>query len=100
MSEHLNSAGTTDKQARPFPWYCPKCRHKEVRRTTMRYEFQRPFDNRPVTITVDDLAVPRCGNCGELVFDYQAEEQLNQAFENHTRALAANHAKLRAPQID
>jgi hypothetical protein len=25
-----------------------------------------------------DLAVPKCGNCGELVFDYVAEEQIDQ----------------------
>jgi hypothetical protein len=69
-----------------------------VQRTTIRYEFQRLFNNRPVTTTLDDLAVPRCGNCGELVFDYEAEERLKQAFENHTRALAASHAKLCAPR--
>lgn len=27
--------------ARPFPWHCPKCRRKEVRRVTIPYQCER-----------------------------------------------------------
>lgn len=64
---------------RPFPWYCPKCRRKEVRRATIPYTCQRLLDGKQVTIALENLAVPRCDNCGELVFDYEAEEQINRA---------------------
>ena len=63
---------------RPFPWLCPRCHHKEVRRTTISYQCERFINGRDVTVEVADLAVPKCGNCGELVFDYVAEEQIDQ----------------------
>jgi hypothetical protein len=30
--------------SRPFPWYCPNCRRKEVRRVTIRYRCQMEHD--------------------------------------------------------
>jgi len=41
----------------------------------------------PITVVVSDLAVPKCGNCGELVFDYVAEEQINRAYQIQVSAL-------------
>jgi hypothetical protein len=38
-----------------------------------------------MTVTVPELAVPRCGNCGELVFDSCAEEQINRAVQEQTQ---------------
>src|SRR5260370_28822167 len=64
---------------RPFPWHCPRCRRKEVQRATIPYQCQRLHNGRTVTVSIPHLAVPRCANCGQLVFDYVAEEQINQA---------------------
>lgn len=66
---------------RVFPWFCPKCRRQEVRRTTIPFQCQRVYQGQPITVILAELAVPRCGHCGELVFDYQAEEQINQAYQ-------------------
>jgi hypothetical protein len=41
-------------------------------------------DGQPVTIVVPDLAVPKCGNCGELVFDYEADDQITRAYAAQT----------------
>ncbi len=65
--------------ARPFPWRCPRCGRKEVRRASISYQCQRVQNGRPLTVNVADLSVPKCGHCGELVFDYVAEEQINRA---------------------
>src|SRR5262249_48769368 len=73
--------------ARPFPWFCPRCRRKEVRRTTIPYQCERAKAGRPVTVVLTDLAVPRCDNCGELVFDYEAEEQINRALEAQAKSV-------------
>ena len=74
-------------QGRPFPWFCPNCRRQEVRRVQIPYQCQR-FDNgQPVTVAVSALEVPQCGNCGELVFTYDTEEQINRAFRAQTDAL-------------
>ena len=75
MSEVL---GTVDRpKERPFPWYCPKCRKKDVWREVIRYECQRLSEGRFVDVLVPDLAVPRCRSCGELILDYAAESQIN-----------------------
>jgi hypothetical protein len=71
-------------------WFCPKCRRKEVRRVTIPYECQLQYQGYAVTVVVPDLAVPKCGNCGELVFDYEADDQINRAFEAQTRKAATN----------
>jgi len=87
MSEPLISTETAPTPFRPFPWYCPRCRRKEVERTTIAYQCQRVYQGKPITVVVADLAVPKCGNCGELVFDYVAEEQINRAFQTQSCAL-------------
>ena len=51
----------------------------------MPYECQRLHNGKPITLVLAALAVPRCDNCGELVFDYDAEDQINRAYELQTR---------------
>src|SRR5436305_730548 len=77
----------TSAASRPFPWYCPHCRRKEVRRVTIPYQCQLEHNGQPIMVVVSELAVPRCANCGELVFDYEADNQINRAFEQQIRAL-------------
>jgi hypothetical protein len=60
-----------------------------VRRTTVPYQCERVYNGRAVTVVIPDLAVPRCANCGELVFDYLAEEQINQAYRAQTEGSPA-----------
>ena len=88
MPEPLTTEEPTQKLARPFPWFCPRCRHKEVRRATIAYQCERVYNDQPITVVIPALAVPQCGNCGELVFDYVAEEQINRAFKTQISALA------------
>ena len=79
MSEN-SSQSVVQSQGRPFPWFCPACRHKEVRPVTIPYECQRFHNGQPITVTVTSLDVARCGKCGELLFTYETEEQINRAF--------------------
>jgi hypothetical protein len=65
---------------KPFPWRCPRCRQPQVTRVTMPYRCQRTHNGRAVTVEVPNLVVPRCANCGEVVFDYAADEQIRAAF--------------------
>jgi len=94
MSELLNTSELEQPRERPFPWYCPRCRQKEVRRESISYQCQRIHDSQPVTIDVPDLKVPRCGNCGELVFDYLAEDQINAAYRRQFSAPSGNGTTL------
>jgi hypothetical protein len=67
--------------SRAFPWFCPKCRRQQVRPVTIPYHAERLHDGRVVSVDVPALVVPRCANCGELVFNYYAEEQILKALE-------------------
>jgi hypothetical protein len=80
MSELPDAIEAEQVPERTFPWRCPRCRQKEVRRTSIPYQCQRLHHGRSVTLSIPQLAVPRCANCGQLVFDYLAEEQINRAF--------------------
>jgi hypothetical protein len=101
MSEQLIDTKPDRSAGRPFPWFCPRCRRKEVRRTTMPYDCQRSHNGEPVTVHVPALAVPRCGNCGELVFDYVAEEQIKEALQRLIQASSLHDgAALPAHQPD
>lgn len=64
---------------KPFPWCCPKCRQRTVNRVTMPYRCQRIHNGRVMTVEVPNLAVPRCSYCGEIVFDYAADERIRAA---------------------
>ena len=72
---------------RAFPWFCPRCRRKEIRRATISFQCQRLYERQPIAIVLANLAVPRCDNCGELVFDYEAEDQINRAYQAHLKRL-------------
>jgi hypothetical protein len=86
MLEPLTSPGPAETPARPFPWFCPNCRRQEVRRATIPYQCERLHEGQPTTVVLENFSVPRCDNCGELVFDYEAEEQINRAFEDQASA--------------
>lgn len=88
MREPSSYHGASSGQARPFPWFCPKCRRKEVRRTCIPYQCQLQYHGQPVTVILDQLAVPQCAHCGELVFDYDADEQINRAYRAQTSGTA------------
>jgi hypothetical protein len=85
MRENPTQNAPVPTTARPFPWFCPRCRRKEVRRVTIPYQCQRLFNGQPLTVVIAGLEVPQCGHCGELVFDYEAEEQINRAYLAQTR---------------
>ena len=73
--------------SRPFPWYCPKCRRKEVRPVVIFYRCEMAHDGRLHAVEVPELTVPRCGHCGELVFNEGAEAQVRRALRSQLRQL-------------
>src|SRR5260370_11586020 len=87
MCEPTTQSVPVHTQGRPFPWFCPNCRKKEVRRVTIPYQCQRLHNGQPITVMVPALDVPQCANCGELVFTYDTEEQINRAYRAQTDAL-------------
>jgi hypothetical protein len=84
MSETVLSTEVNHANERPFPWRCPRCRQKNVWRATVPYTCQRTHGGTSISIDICELSVPRCRQCGELVFDYLAEAQINDAFKRVT----------------
>lgn len=87
MPEPSTPTGPAATRSRPFPWFCTRCRRKEVVRAVIPYQCQRFYQGRPITITIAELTVPRCAHCGELECTYETEAQINQAYKAQTGAL-------------
>ena len=87
MPEPSTNSVPVHRKGRPFPWFCPNCRCKAVQRVMIPYQCQRFHNGRPITVVLPSLDVPKCGNCGELVFTYDTEEQINLAYREQTDAV-------------
>lgn len=90
--QQLQTASESTRQ-RPFPWHCPKCRQKEVRPAIITYRCDMVHDGQPHPVTVPELTVPRCGHCGELVFNYPAEEQIRNALRSQLHLLTPDEIR-------
>jgi len=80
--------GASQTNGRPFPWICPRCRKKEVGLATIAYQTERLHEGRLVAVEIPDLEVPKCASCGELVFNYTADEQILTAVKAQAAAEA------------
>jgi hypothetical protein len=89
MPEPTTQPVPAHTQGRPFPWFCPNCRKKEVRRVTIPYQCQRLHNGQRITFIVPALDVPQCANCGELIFTYGTEEQINLAYRSQAEPVTA-----------
>jgi putative zinc finger/helix-turn-helix YgiT family protein len=65
---------------KPFPWKCGHCREKAVHRSTIEYSTKIEYEGRTYTVTLPDLEVPRCQNCGRLILDSPANRRIDDAF--------------------
>jgi putative zinc finger/helix-turn-helix YgiT family protein len=86
-------------EGKPFPWRCPECGKKEVRRATVRHSSKIKHDGRVYTVEVPRLHVPRCGACRELVFDNVADQQIAAALREQLGLLTAEQIRLNREQL-
>jgi putative zinc finger/helix-turn-helix YgiT family protein len=89
-------AGTTEglhSGGRAFPWRCPACGKKEVRRASVPYSAQIKHDGQLHTVAMQGLCVPKCGACGELVFDNDADEQIARALRSQLGLLSGEQIR-------
>jgi putative zinc finger/helix-turn-helix YgiT family protein len=73
---------------RDFSTKCSKCGQRAVALATVPYTVQIDHDGRKYTVTVPDLVVPRCGNCGNLVLHDAADQRINAAFREQAGLLS------------
>lgn len=75
------------RKIRPFPWKCGRCRQREIYPSEGEYTTEIVHDGRSYTVTVPSLRTYRCRNCGEVVLDTEADEQITQAFRRQVGLL-------------
>ena len=64
-----------------------------MRPATVRHTSQIKHDGRLYTVEVPRLRVPKCGHCGELVFDNDADEQIAQALRKQLGLLSGEQIR-------
>jgi putative zinc finger/helix-turn-helix YgiT family protein len=74
---------------KPFPWLSPECGRREVHAVSISYATEIKHDGRLHRLEIPDLVVPRCGACGELVFDNRADQRVAQEFRRVLGLLSA-----------
>ncbi|MEX2561015.1 MAG: type II TA system antitoxin MqsA family protein [Pirellulales bacterium] len=70
---------TKRNQDRPFPWRCGTCDELQVYRTPTLYKTAIKYEGRPYEVEIPDLELPKCRQCGEVVFDNFAGWQIDRA---------------------
>jgi putative zinc finger/helix-turn-helix YgiT family protein len=73
---------------RVFAKKCGKCRQRAVALATVPYTVQIDHDGRKYTVTIPDLVVPQCANCGTIVLDEEANRQISAAFRREAGLLS------------
>lgn len=63
----------------PFPWTCGNCGEQAVERKSLPYSTVVQYDGRGYAVDVPELRVPCCKNCGDMVFDDSANDQVTDA---------------------
>jgi len=90
----MPNAESSKRGGKPFPWRCPECGKKgTVRPATVRYRTRIKHDGRLYEVEVPKLRVPRCSDCGELIFDNGADEQIVRALREQLGLLAAEQIR-------
>ena len=73
---------------RAFSRKCGKCRQRAMELASVPYTTQIDHDGRKYTLTIPDLVVPRCANCGTISPDDEANRQNSAAFRKQAGLLS------------
>jgi putative zinc finger/helix-turn-helix YgiT family protein len=67
-------------EQRAFSRKCGKCRQQAVEIAIIPYDVQVDHDGRKYNVSIPSLSVPKCGNCGDISIDDEADKQIDTAF--------------------
>ena len=91
LSESLDAEAVTADE----PLY-----NKEVRLVSTQHTSQIKYEGRLYSVEVPRLRVRRCGACGELVFDNDADEQIALAFRQQLGILLGDQIRKNREELD
>jgi putative zinc finger/helix-turn-helix YgiT family protein len=69
-------------EERSFSKKCGRCRQRAVTIQSTPYTIQIDHDGQKYQVHLPALTVPRCGNCGEIAIDDEADRQIDRAFRD------------------
>jgi putative zinc finger/helix-turn-helix YgiT family protein len=72
---------------KPFPWKCGTCRQRGLAPAVIDYQTEVTHDGRTYTLALAALKVLRCGQCGAIVLDDEADEKISDALRAEARLL-------------
>lgn len=81
------SAADSQNKCRPFPWRCPTCGKLAVHLAAMPYTSEVNYDDEIHIVHVPEMIIPRCQECGELVFSGNIDEPVYDALRNQLQLL-------------
>jgi putative zinc finger/helix-turn-helix YgiT family protein len=73
---------------RAFAKKCGHCGQRAVELAVVPYTAEIDHDGRKYTITIPDLSVPRCGQCGTIALDEEANRRISAALRQEVGLLA------------
>lgn len=85
MKPELTTQPTTEVGQQLYPLPCGACHQPALAPVAVPHLARMRYEDRDYFVYLPALRVLKCRHCGELVFDYDADEQLERAL----RALAA-----------
>jgi putative zinc finger/helix-turn-helix YgiT family protein len=88
-----SSRGTGGSGDRPFPWRCPNCLATDVWPVVTPYTAKVKHDGIEYTIDIPALEIPKCRNCGELLFSNHVDEQIRDALRSRLRLLTPSQIR-------
>lgn len=91
--ETPGTAETRHADGKPFPWRCPECGKKSVQPATLHHTSEIKHDGRLYVVDLPRLRVPKCGECGTLVFDNDADEQIAKALREQLGLLSGEQIR-------
>lgn len=73
---------------KPFPWKCGNCRERAINPVNLpSYTADLEHDGRKYRVTLNDLPVVRCDNCGTIMLDDAADRRLSEALRSEAGLL-------------
>src|SRR5579884_3310545 len=84
---------------RPFPWKCGRCGQRAMRAAVVDYPLRFEHDGRAHEISVPQLHVARCEDCGEIVLDDEANERISASIRAHLGLLTPKQIRQNREQL-
>src|SRR6266545_4999878 len=78
---------------KPFPWKCGTCRERALAPAVIDYREEVEHDARAYTISIPGLRVLKCANCGALVLDDDANQQVSDALRREAGLLTPSQIR-------